>query len=230
MKKFILGAFFLGLSGFAMAQNRIGLEFGTSFPTFSGRSDNQSVGATQSVDIKPSAGAYYLRKLDRHVYLGAELGLNANSFFYSKTNGIKTQITHSSYYFTVAPMVDFGLGRHQYMHIFVELNMGFLTNANQTTTEYADVNATVPYASYNSMSSVSTFIFRPGFGLKQHFPLSRMWHVTFKEGFGFPATDLTHLGTTNDEAIHPGYITLQMGVMRKFHRPKHAMKREEKEM
>lgn len=228
MKKFILGALLLGVSTFSFAQNRIGIEFGTSFPTFSGRSDNQSVGSTQSVSIKPSVGAYYLRKIDRHVYLGAEFGLGAYSFFYSQTGDIKTQITHNSTYFSVAPMVDFGLGRHQYIHLYIDLNMGFQTNANQTTSEYYSASDPVPYTTYNSVSNVAQFIFRPGFGLKQHFPLSKMWHVTFKEGFNFPANDLTHLRTATNENIHPGYVTLQMGVMRKFHRPKHAQAREPK--
>lgn len=232
MKKVLLSSLLLGLSVASFAQNRIGIEFGTSFPTFSGRNDNQQLGATQSVDIKPSVGAWYLRKIDRHVYLGAELGLSAYSFFYSKTNNNgtvnspKVQINHNSSFFTVAPMVDFGLGRHQYIHLFIDMNMGFLTSTNQETREYADADDLVPVSVYNSQNTVSKFIFRPGFGLKQHFPLSKMWHVTFKEGFSILATDLTHLGNGNDEAIHPGYVTLQMGVMRKFHRPRHVAVRE----
>lgn len=231
MKRFLLSALFLCLSGITLAQNRIGIEFGTSFPTFSGRADNQTVGSTQSVDIKPSVGMYYLRKLDRHVYLGAELGLSAYSFFYSRTETTKVQITHNSSYFTVAPTVDFGLGKHQYIHLYVALTMGFLTSANQSSSEYYSGTDMTPYTTYNSTSTVSEFIFRPGFGLKQHFPISRMWHITFNEGFSFGATDLTHLGTSNNtDGIHPGYLTFQMGVMRKFHRPKHALKPVKKEM
>lgn len=231
MKKVLFSSLLLGLSVVSFAQNRIGIEFGTSFPTFSGRNDNQQLGSTQSVDIKPSVGAWYLRKIDRHVYLGAELGLSAYSFFYSKTNTTgtvspKVQINHNSSFFTVAPMVDFGLGRHQYIHLFIDLAMGFQTNTNQETREYANADDLIPNSVYNSQNVVSKFIFRPGFGLKQHFALSRMWHVTFKEGFSVLATDLTHLGNTNDESIHPGYVTLQMGVMRKFHRPKHSVKKE----
>ncbi len=223
MKNILLIALFLGLSTYSFAQNRIGLEFGASGCTFSGRSDNQTIGSTQSVIIKPNVALSYMRKLDRHVYLGVKLGLEANSFFYSKTNGTKVQIDHNSSYFTVAPTVDFGLGRYQYMHIFIAMNMGFLTNGNQTTSEYINAAAPAPYTTYNSASTISSFIFRPGFGLKQHFPISKMWHVTMSEAFYYMATDLTHLGNTNDEAIHPGYFSLQMGIMRKFHRPKHHL-------
>lgn len=226
MKNILLIALFMGLSTYSFAQNRIGLEFGASGCTFSGRSDNQLVGATQSVNIKPNVGIYYLRKVDRHIYLGAKFGLEANSFFYSKTDVNKIQLEHNSSYFTVAPTVDFGLGRYQYIHIYIALGMGFLTNGHQTTSEFTDGAATVPYNTYNSSSTINSFIFRPGFGLKQHFPISRMWHITLNEGFSIPATDLTNLGNNNQGSIHPGYFSLQMGVMRKFHRPKHAMVRE----
>lgn len=230
MKNILLIALFLGLSTYSFAQNRIGLEFGASGCTFSGRSDNQLIGSTQSVNIKPNVAMYYLRKVDRHVYLGARLGLEANSFFYSKTDVEKIQIDHNSSYFMVAPMIDFGLGRYQYMHIYISLDMGFLTSGHQITNEFVNGTADVPFNSYNSSSTISNFIFRPGFGLKQHFPISRMWHITMNEGFRIMATDLTHLGATNgSESIHPGYFTVQMGVMRKFHRPKHAVVVNEKE-
>ena len=223
MKHIIIIALFLGLSTYSFAQNRIGIEFGASGATFSGRSDNQLVGSTQSVNIKPNVGIYYFRKIDRHVYLGAKLCLDAYSFFYSKTEDIKTQIDHNSSYFTIAPTVDFGLGRYQYIHLYVSLAMGFLTNGHEVTSQYINGASDVPYNTYISSTNISNFIFRPGMGLKQHFPISKMWHITMNESFSVLATDLTHLGTNTNASVHPGYFNLQMGVMRKFHRPKHAM-------
>ena len=223
MKQFILAALFSGLSVCSFAQNRIGLEFGVSAPTFAVNSDNQNIGYMHSSTIKPIVGINYLRKIDRHVYIGAKFGLEASSFFFSKTSDTnKVQITHNSTYFTFAPTVDFGLGRYQYMHIYIGLACGFLTSANEMTQQFTDGAATIHYASYNSVNNVNKFIFRPTIGFKQHFPLGKKWHFTLNEGFSFAVTDLTLIG--DQGAIHPGAVTLQMGVMRKFHRPKHSVK------
>ena len=222
MKQFILAVLFSGIAASSFAQNRIGLEFGVSAPTFAVNSDNQNIGYMHSATIKPIVGINYLRKIDRHVYLGVKFGLEASSFFFSQTDSIKVQLTHNSTYFTIAPTVDFGLGRFQYMHIYISLAGGFLTSANESTSEFADGSSTIPYNTYNSVSNVSKFIFRPAIGLKQHSPLGRKWHFTLNEGFSFAATDLTHIGSYG--SLHPGSVTLQMGVMRKFHKPKHSHK------
>ena len=222
MKHFILAVLFSGVSAMSFAQNRIGIEFGVSAPTFAVNSDNQNIGYMHSAVIKPIVGINYLRKIDRHVYLGVKFGLEANSFFFSQTDSIKVQLTHNSTYFTVAPTVDFGLGHYQYVHIYISLTSGFLTSGNETTQEFADGASTIPYNSYNSQGNINKFIFRPAIGLKQHFPLGRKWHFTLNEGFSFAPTDLTLIGHTN--SLRPGMITLQMGVMRKFHRPIHSNK------
>lgn len=217
MKQFILSALLLGSTVTGFAQNRIGLEVGITAPTFSPGSGNPDNTYRHSADPKPTISAYYLRKIDRHVYLGMRFGVEAQSFYFSNTDSIRVDIFHKSTYLMVAPTLDLGLGPKQHIHIFFDLGMGFLTNANESTQEYAFGNNTNPTYSYNSQDRVATFIFRPGFGLKQHFRLAKNWHLTLKEGFSILANDLTR--TANIGGVHPGQLTLQMGVMRKLHRP-----------
>jgi len=222
MKRIILVAVIMVCAACALAQNRFGIECGISSPTFSVGASNGSVTYRHNVDIKPMIGIDYMRKVDRHVYLGARLGLEAYSFYFSKTDSIKQVIDHQSSYVTLAPTIDFGLGKHQYWHIYVGLSLGFLTNAHETYYAEGTGNQPQPLPQPTKIDNVSSFIFRPGIGLKQHVPLNHYWHITFSEGYGVLLTDLTHLGKS--EAIHPGYLTLQMGFMRKFHRPKYMNK------
>ncbi len=218
MKRIILVALILGCATYAFSQNRFGLECGVSAPSFSVGTADGAIGYRHNAVIKPMVGLDYLRKVDRHVYLGARLGLEAYSFYFSKTDSVKAEIKHFSSYLTFAPTVDFGFGPHQYWHLFVAMTMGFLTNASETTGTYAPGTYQDPSVTYNSSDQVSGFIFRPGIGLKQHIPINRFWHITISESFSYMATDLTHV--SNLGAVHPGTVALQMGFMRKFHRPK----------
>lgn len=218
MKYFIIAALILSGVTFSFAQNRIGIETGVTAPIFTVGTANDVNGYRHNSLIKPTISMNYLRKVDRHVYIGAALGLEAYDFYYSKTADYKVELYHNSSYFTLTPMVDFGLGQHQYMHIYVSAAMGFLTSVNETTGIYTPGTYQTPDHSYNSSTEVSGFILRPGFGLKQHFPLSKMWHLTLNEGYSLLVTDLTHAGAIG--SVHPAYLMFQMGVMRKFHQPK----------
>ena len=219
MKKIVFIALILGCTTFAHSQNRIGLEFGLTNTSFSLGGGNPDNTYKHNSDFEPTVSMNYLRKIDRHVYIGFILGLQAHSFYFSNTVlDNRVDVYHKSTYFMMSPVLDLGLGRQQLMHINISLGLGFLTNGNETTNEYTNGNWTTPSNSYNSVSNISGFIMRPTFGLKQHVPLSKFWHFTLNEGFGFLVTDLTHAGNLN--TIHPGFVSLQMGVMRKFHRPK----------
>ncbi|MBC7552798.1 MAG: hypothetical protein H7257_02340 [Taibaiella sp.] len=224
MKYFLVAALFLGGIVNSLAQNRIGIETGVTAPLFTVGNSNDAFGYRHSAYMKPTISMSYLRKIDKHVYVGGALGLEAYDFYFSKTQDYKTDLQHFSSYFTITPMVDFGLGSRQYMHIFVSAAMGFLTSFNETTGVYGQGSYQTPDYSYNSSGNVRGFIFRPGLGLKQHFPISRYWHITLSESYSLLATDLTHIGEFG--GIHPAYIMFKLGVMRKFHRPLHAQSAE----
>ncbi len=222
MKYFIIVALLLSGATFSFAQNRIGIETGVTAPVFTVGNSNDAFGYRHSSLIKPTVSMSYLRKIDRHVYIGGALGLEAYDFYYSKTADYKVDIHHNSSYFTITPLLDFGLGRHQYMHIYISTALGFLTSVNESTGVYDAGTYTTPASTYNSSTLVSGFIFRPGFGLKQHFPISKFWHITLSEGYSLLATDLTHVGSIGP--VHPAYLMFKMGVMRKFHRPRSSSK------
>ena len=219
MKYFLIVALILSGASLSFAQNRFGLETGVSAPVFTVGNDGDGKAYRHSAVLKPTISLSYLRKIDRHVYLGASLGHEAYDFYFSMSNDTKEEIRHFSSYFTFSPTVDFGLGRHQYIHIYVATTMGFQTNANEQTSVYATGTATDPERVYDSSPMVSGFFFRPGFGLKQHFPINKFWHITLNEGYSVLMTDLTHVGAKG--AVHPAYLMFQLGVMRKFHKPLH---------
>ena len=217
MKYFIIAALFLSGIASSFAQNRIGIETGVTAPLFTVGNSNDVNGYRHSAYMKPTISMNYLRMIDHHVYIGGALGLEAYDFYFSKTADYKVDIHHNSSYFTITPLLDFGLGQHQYMHIYISMAMGFQTNVNETTGIYAPGSYQDADHSYNSSTQVSGFIFRPGFGLKQHFPISKFWHITLSEGYSLLATDLTHVGDIG--SVHPAYIMFKLGVMRKFHNP-----------
>lgn len=217
MKYFIIVALLLSGATFSFAQNRIGIETGITAPIFTAGTANDAFAYRHSSLMKPTISMNYLRKIDRHVYVGAALGLEAYDFYYSKTEDYKVDIHHNSSYFTITPLVDFGLGRQQIMHLYVSAAMGFQTSIDETTGIYTPGSYQTPDHSYNSSTTVSGFIFRPGIGLKQHFPINKFWHITLNEGYSLLVTDLTHVADIG--SVHPAYLMFQLGVMRKFHRP-----------
>lgn len=218
MKRFLLAALLLAGTTLSFAQTRIGIEVGISAPTLSNGTGNPDNTYKHTSDPRPAITAYYQRKIDKHIYIGARVGLEGHSIYFSNTDTVRADIKHKSTYLNIMPNIDFGLGRHQYIHIYTGIGLGFLTNGNQTTYIY-DISNPVAKNTYNSTSDISSFILRPAIGLRQHFPLTKNWHLTLNESFALTVSDLTQVSTLN--SLRPGYLTFQMGVMRKFHRPRY---------
>lgn len=229
MKCKILTLLLLVCASYSHAQNRMGLELGAGRPTFSSGA-NSSV-ATPEYDVRYvfTGNFYYLRRVAHHWYLGGKAGFEQFSFGYERkhpdpTNSgiIGTNVIHKSSYLQFAPMIDLGVGRfREYLHAYVFASVGFKVAADQTTREYHTVSSNNPMPAYDSTYAsgygVNPVIFRIGFGLKQHFPLTKTWQATINEGFSFmPTGDLSQPNVTSGAALHPGYLTLQFGIMHKF--------------
>lgn len=220
MRKLAFIAFSVLMAHCAQAQNRFGVEIGatTNFWTMGGENKTYA----HSSDAKPMVSLNYLRKLDRHVYLGAKLSLESYAFYYSvtdNTKNLRADVNHNSSYLFVAPMVDIGLGHSQLIHLYFSLPLGFNTSADESSKIF-DQGSNTAYNFINTTSNVNKFVMRPTIGLKQHIPLMKNWHFTLNEGIGFMATDLTTASKITN--VNPSYLTIQMGLMRKFHRPKHG--------
>lgn len=203
------------------AQNRIGLEMGAGVPMMT---QNAS---SVNMNVAVNASAYYLRKVARHVYVGARLYYEQYGIDYSNTTTdlaggvLGTQVSHKSNYIFAGPMIDAGVGRYrEYLHFYMSAAMGVLVGGSQSERNYyaTDQNPQLAYDyTKDTHLSINNPIFRIGMGIKQHFPVSRMWQITLNEGYSFmPFGDLSSPDGVNDKSLHPGYVSFQVGVMRKF--------------
>ncbi len=230
MKCKILTLLLLVCAGYSFAQNRIGLELGAGRPTFSNGANSSVAVPEHNVRYTLTGDFYYLRRVAHHWYLGANAGFEQYSFEYEKrvpdaTNSgvVGTNVIHKSSYVHFAPTLDLGVGRfREYLHAYVYASMGFKVSGDQTTREYHTSSFTggvLPLydSTYASGYRVNPVALRFGFGLKQHFPLTKTWQATINEGFSFmPAGDLSQPDATAGANFHPGYLTLTFGVMHKF--------------
>ena len=222
MKCKLLTVLLLICASCAFAQNRIGLELGAARPLFIDGSSNIQT----NVRYVFTGEAYYLRRVAHHWYLGCKSSFEQYSFEYEKiksdgTGGnYGTNVIHKSNYLHFAPMIDLGVGRfREYLHAYVFTSLGFLLVGDQTTREYHHTFTTGDAydSTRNSHYRINSLALRIGFGFKQHFPLTKTWQATINEGFSFmPAGDLSQPDATGGANLHPGYITLQFGIMHKF--------------
>lgn len=212
----------------AIAQNRIGVELGAGKPTFAYGSYSSVKLPEFNTDIIFTGNVYYLRKLanSKHWYIGGKASFEQYSFDFNITRpdgmgGVYgTSVLHKSSYLLVGPTVDVGIGKHmQYLHAYANVSMGFLLSADQTTRDYHMLNSPVPVYDMNRTTDiyVNGAMCRVGFGLKQHLPLGKMWQFTFNEGYSFmPFGNISKHEYTGGNSLHPGFLSLQAGVMHKF--------------
>ena len=222
MKQILLAILMLGGVTAGFAQSRIGLEMGMSNTIFIDNSIHGDYTYLHSSNTSPLLTAYYQYKASKHTYVGFSLGVQHMSFLYGQKISDTQQnvIVHKSTYFSFAPHVDFGLGRHQYVHLYLNADMGFLLAGQQTTSN--DIYKSIQIGSDQAAGAtaddnINHFILRLGGGLREHIPISKLWHITFSESLLYMTNNLTYNG--NMGGVHPGMIMFQMGVMRKLHNP-----------
>jgi hypothetical protein len=208
------------------SQNRFSIETGVGQPSFGLHLSETDIYHTPrpSVPVEVS----YLRKLEKHVYAGAKLFFHQYSFdyYYSHTaaGGSYNEgnvITTKSNYLFIAPTLDFGLGRHQYIHCYFSTAIGYLLSGEQRSHDYNSIYG-YPHSSYDTVYSsngyIKGFIFHLNFGFEEHIRLNSQWHILLNEGFSLFSSDMTYLANPGTD-VHPGYILLQIGVMRKYNKP-----------
>lgn len=238
MKCKLLTLALLLCAGYSFAQNRMGVELGAGRPTFSDGANSSVAVPEYNVRYTFTGDFYYLRRVAHHWYLGANAGFEQYSFEYAKKYqnayyGITgTDVVHKSSYVHFAPTIDLGVGRfREYLHAYVYASVGFKVAGDQSTRDYQTAaSSSQPQPNYDSTHAtgyrVNPVAFRIGFGLKQHFPLTKTWQATINEGYSFmPAGDLSQPDATGGANIHPGYLTLTFGVMHKF-KDAHVMQKE----
>ncbi|MBC7555179.1 MAG: hypothetical protein H7257_14515 [Taibaiella sp.] len=227
MKCKLLTSLLLLCGAFTYAQNRIGLELGAGRPVFATGTYSEVNVPTYNPEIVLAGNANYLRKVNRHWYYGGLVAFEQYAFdfgrFRSDNRGgtYGTNVIHKSSYLNVGPMADVGIGRHrQYLHIYTYATLGFLLTGFQLTSDYHETNAYPNERYYNSARTdfkINSLVFRFGAGLKQQFPITRTWQAIINESYSFmPFGDVSQPTATGGSNLHPGYITLQFGMMHKF--------------
>ncbi|NCX95364.1 MAG: hypothetical protein EBX41_02940 [Chitinophagia bacterium] len=210
------------------AQNRLGVELGAGVPAFSNGAISESQLPTESTDVVFASNIHYLRKLagTKNWYWGGRAGFEQYAFDFKVTQadgvgGIYgKEVNHKSSYLLIGPTIDLGIGKYrQYLHVYSNVSIGFLLNATQNTREYHLLNNPIPVSDLTRSTDfyMNSVICRWAFGLKQHLPLGKMWQFTFNEYYSFmPFGDLSRATFTNGNNLHPGYFSIQAGVMHKF--------------
>ena len=227
MKGKILTLLLLVCAGSSFAQNRIGLELGAGRPMFGNQGNTYAGTLDYNVRYTFTGDFYYMRRIAHHWYLGANAGFEQYSFEMDQkhSNGlgiVANNVVHKSSYVHIAPMLDLGVGRfREYLHAYIFASVGFRVAADQTSRDYyTDFNNNPLNAydsTYASWFKVNNVAFRLGFGLKQHFPLTKRWQATINESYSFmPTGDLSQPTVTGGVNLHPGYLALTFGVMHKF--------------
>lgn len=216
----------------SFAQNRIGLELGAGRPVFASGTYSSATLPGYDVDINLAGTAYYTRKFARHWYWGAKTAFEQYSFSFSRKENdgfsgtIGTNVKHKSSYLHVGPMIDWGIGKHrEYLHVYGSATLGFLLTGFQETQDYHETNNTLEKynRTYRSDAMINSLVFRFSFGLRQQFPITRTWQATINEGYSaMPFGDVSNPTVTGGNNLHPGYITLQFGMMHKFKDAKKA--------
>ena len=129
-----------------------------------------------------------------------------------------THINFKASYLFLAPLFDIGMGRRQVFHIYAMPGMGILLNGQQSLRVYQTLNSVNQSdITSNTSQDIYRLIFRFNVGLIQHIQLSNYWHLTFNESVG-AVNVLSDEKGTNGVPLRPNYYTLQVGLMKKYHR------------
>lgn len=222
---------------FTDAQSRFGAEIGIGAPPPYGPGLGNMFGPyeSQKSATVPCFGISYMNKVGRHIFVGAKVFYNTYSFTFkhSELNNLfdlfvnvpvtttSTEVTCKNHYISLAPLIDLGVGKRQYIHFFLMPGIGILANGNMSTYGYTNNPnpGTAPYDYYaNTTSYLNKNILQVSYGMTEHFPLNKMWHLTLTETLCNQPSGLTLADPkgTGDISLNRSYLSLQLGVMRKY--------------
>ena len=232
MKTAVFILFILFFPDTGNCQDRIGIELGMdktwSYKPFlvNGPLESQSSNACSTF------GVSYLTKMNKHLYIGGKAYYESYSFSYDRISDMNnyglfgggfdstygTHINFKASYLFLAPLFDIGMGRRQVFHIYAMPGMGILLNGQQSLRVYQTLNSvTQSDVTGNTSQDIYRLIFRFNVGLIQHIQLNNYWHLTFNESVG-AVNVLSDEKGTNGVPLRPNYYTLQIGLMKKYHR------------
>lgn len=225
MKKLFLLILCSSVAGGAFSQINYGVSAGAG------------VSPVANEDVQPAISIFVMKKLHTNISFGCSLFYQ--SFFADQTFndeyghhiGETVEVSHMYSFIYIMPAIDFGLGKHKYIHLDIDLGPGFSSQARTYTTKYTTVNLSTTgqflsgatATSEQSQASIKTIRWCLGVSellfskhkfscvLSQKFDLLPNRYVTGEK------SAIGYFGTN--------YITIQVGVM-KNHIEKHKKKHE----
>ena len=133
------------------------------------------------------------------------------------------QLLNKTSYIFICPKFDYGIGRKQDVHFFVNAGVGLNMGGTETMRKWDHSNGD-GVGNYDSLltttPNINKMLLRIGTGFTEYFRTSRHWRFSVTEDFGFISQNLS---TTSDylnpsrtaytpRSLKPGYISLQIGI------------------
>ncbi len=228
MKRIILFAFlsFLAIRGLAQTNTFIGVYGGGGLST------------RYNYDVAISGGVDFVKGLFHRTGLGFNLfyqtyGMEYDNEQYSVKHGggnAGVVVLNQSSYIFFAPKFDYGMGRRENIHFYVNAGVGYNMSGTETMRKWDKSNGS-GYGNYDSLINTTTninkLVMRVGVGFTEYLFTSRTWRFTVTEEFGFINKSLS---TTSDflnpsrtqyspRDLKPTLFSLQIG-MTHIHFPK----------
>jgi hypothetical protein len=174
----------------------------------------------------PAVAGYYMARINRHIYVGAEVSYQRYSFLY--TSGITPKavdfgdvinIRQKSSYLFFSPKIDFGIGYRKYLHLNFSAGGGIYMGGSSWTNKYEQI-FTLPAgtsfrsdtALYNTTYNIPSFIYRYAAGLSERIPTNKYWNIVFSQEFSYIARKLNYSGPN----LNTNYIAFTVGIMHKY--------------
>lgn len=227
MNRYALLLIFLFFSTAGYSQNRFAIDAGIgqppSYHPFLDFSDGPKV--VQAASAAPSVAISWLRKAGGHMYIGSKLTFNSYHFTYtsnwnntSDSSAITTVVIKSTYV-GIGPVLDAGIGKRQYVHLFLMPAINFLLKGSMSTEVYQNYAPTPPYNHTHTASGyLNPIMLYVNCGLVEHVPVNKEWHIMLTETLNMiTRTPIADAKGTNGLTILPNYLSLQLGIMHKYH-------------
>ena len=199
---------------------------------------------SNNYDVAPSGGLELLFGAWHRTFIGADIfyqtySLYADNEANSAKHGSGTagaiERLYGSYVF-LAPKISIGFRRTENFKINLTFGVGYnisgfdsvrkWDHGYYTNAYYTNNNSgTGQYDSSLDMSkNLNKLMMRVGVGMTEYAHIGGSWFLTFTEDFGFTFKPLSQTGTYTDPSrtayttvggLHPGYISLQVGISHK---------------
>ncbi len=224
MKKFVFTSFWLLIAVCSQlhAQNRFGLEVGEGW-SYLKSGPNAGINYNFSTDPEFSFGGYYLRRLNRTMYVGVRAFFEQYAYTYkmeyTDTAGHRGgEIDDKVSMIFIAPTFDIAVDRHQILHAFASGAYGMLQRGTQKDAVFNYRYSSGALTGYENDGQISKSMMRFDVGLVEHVRLGELWHLTITEEYGIPmGTQTLFNNPVNTQImVSPKYFAVRVGVMYKF--------------